>query len=115
MTLYSCWKAFDFQLLQFLFHLMPHFDNVGIRRSGHHYSYRTLTVIKQFVAGRIFIIFLNTGNVTQPQLIGIMSLNQHTTDILHRLKLVTDCHPDTIIAIIIVTSISRLVLSVQCG
>ena len=62
------------------------------------------------------VISIGLGNLLLPLFpIGIMSLNQHTTDILHRLKLVTDCHPDTIIAIIIVTSISRLVLSVQCG
>ena len=115
MILDSCRETFGFQLRQFLLYFISHLDDVGIRGGGNHYSYRPLAVVEQFVAGGVFIIFLDAGYIAQTQLVGIMSLNQHASDIFYGLELVADSHPDTVIAIGIIPRISGFVLSVQCG
>ena len=112
-TIDSCRKPFRLQLLQFTLYSFTYLDNIRPRRSGDQNSHSSLPVVKQFIASGIFIIFFDAGYITQTQLVVIMSLNQHTSDILHRLKLVTDRHTDTIIAIIIISGISSFILPVQ--
>ena len=112
---HSCRQAFGFQLFKFLLHPFADFDNIGIGRGGNHDSHGTLTIIEQFVAGGVFVVFFNAGDVAQTQLVGIVSLNQHTSDVFHRLEFIADRDPDTAVTVVVIAGIGCFILSVQGG
>ena len=108
-------EAVGFQLFHDFRHLISHLDNVGVARCSNQDTDGTCPVEEEFIAGRFFVSLLDTGNVTQAELVIVMSLDKHVADVFYGLELVADGHTDAVIAIIIITGIGGLVLSVQGG
>ena len=115
MTLHSCRQTILFQMFQFLCYRISHLNDVRTAGGRHQQSQCLFAIIKQFIAGGLLITFFYSCDITQAQLVIIMPLNQHISNIVHRFKLIIDRYTDTVISILIVSCIGRFVLSVQCG
>ena len=56
---------------------------------------------------------LHCGNILEPQLVVLVSLDDHISDLLRRPELVAHGHPYPVVAVVVVSSIVDVVLAVQ--
>ena len=76
-ALYTGGQAVFFQLRQFLLYGGADFYNIRSAGGRDKNALRPFAVEEQFVAGRFFVSFFDTGNVAHTELVVVMSLNQH--------------------------------------
>ncbi len=70
-------------------------------------------VIEHFIACGVFVVFLYAGDVAQAELVVVVSLNQHLSDVVYGFELVVYRDADTAVAVFIISCIGGLVLAVQ--
>ena len=105
-------------LLQ-LFHLTVHchtdLHDVGITGSGNQDAHSPLSIAEHLVADRRFVPLLDAGDIAQAQLVVVMSLNQQVANVVHCFELVRHVDAYPVLAVVVISAIDRLVLSVQRG
>ena len=112
-ALYTGGQAVFFQLRQFLLYGGADFYNIRSAGGRDKNALRPFAVEEQFVAGRFFVSFFDTGNVAHTELVVVMSLNQHIAYVFYRLEFIADSDADAVVSVVVITAVCSLVLSVQ--
>ena len=100
-------------MLHLSVHFAPYLHNVGIARGGHQNANRTLVVAVEGIASGLLVALLNMGNVAQAQLVIIVSLDKHLSDLFHAFEFVRYVQTDALVPIVEVAAVGGLVLSVE--
>ena len=107
--------AFGLDAGELLFHFRAHLDDVGTAGGGDQDTDGALSVVEHFIAGGIFVALFDPGNITETQLVVVVSLDEHVADVVHTVELVADVDPYAHVTMVEVTGIGGFVLSVEGG
>jgi len=82
-------------LLDGFFHFGADFEDVVVGQARDGNAQSALSVAHQLVACRLDVAFVDAGYVADPNLLAVVSLNEHARNVGHVLELVghVDAHP----------------------
>ena len=107
--------AFVFEPFQRPFDLASYFGDIRTTQRGDGDAQCPPAVVPQLVADRIFVPFGNGGDVAEPQLVVLMSLQQQAADVLRCAVTVVHGYAQPGTAAFVVSGVHGFVLSVQGG
>ena len=114
-AIHSCRETLLLEFGYSLLHGLAHLHYVRRAGRSHEDAQGRLPVIGDGIAYRTLRALLHLGDVCQSELVVLMSLDDHSFYVLHLSELVGHGHTHSLVAIVIISSIGSLVLTVQRG